>query len=168
MGSITNPSHASLSALSKTLVARQWKLAVAESCTGGMLSEHITSIAGSSEWFDCGFITYSNEAKIRLLDVHAALIEAHGAVSEAVAKAMAEGVLANSQSQLSVAITGIAGPAGGSVEKPVGTVCFAWASETNATISSTLHFDGDRREVREQAVLAAVDGLSMLILRATN
>lgn len=168
MARMTSPSHASLSALSKTLIARQWKLAVAESCTGGMLCENITSIAGSSEWFDCGFITYSNQAKSRLLEVNTGLIEAHGAVSEAVAIAMAEGALANSQSQLSVAITGIAGPDGGSVEKPVGTVCFAWASETNATISNTLHFDGDRHQIREQAVLAAVDGLSMLILRGTN
>ncbi len=168
MGNMTSPSHASLSALSKTLIARQWKLSVAESCTGGMLCEQITSIAGSSEWFDCGFVTYSNSAKSRLLEVNAGLIEVHGAVSEPVATAMAEGALANSLSQLSVAITGIAGPSGGSAEKPVGTVCFAWASETNATISSTLHFDGDRREIREQAVLAAVDGLSMLILRATN
>ncbi len=165
---MSNPSHASLHALSKTLVARQWKLAVAESCTGGMLSEQITSLAGSSEWFDCGFITYSNEAKTRLLDVHANLIETEGAVSEAVAKAMAEGALANSQSQLSVAITGIAGPSGGSVKKPVGTVCFAWANKTHATVSNTLHFDGDRHAIREQAVLAAIDGLSMLILRATN
>lgn len=168
MANVNDSAHASLSALSKTLVARQWKLAVAESCTGGMLCEQITSLAGSSEWFDSGFITYSNAAKRKLLEVNEGLIEAHGAVSEPVAIAMAEGALANSQSQLSVAITGIAGPSGGSAEKPVGTVCFAWASETNATISNTLHFDGDRQAVREQAVLAAIDGLSMLILRATN
>ena len=168
MGTINSPSHASLRALSATLIARQWKLAVAESCTGGMLSENITSLAGSSEWFDCGFITYSNAAKTKLLEVNTSLIEAHGAVSEAVAIAMAEGALANSQSQLSIAITGIAGPSGGSVEKPVGTVCFAWASDTHATLSSTRHFAGDRQQIREQAVLAAIDGLSMLILRATN
>ena len=112
-------------ALGKALVARRRQVATAESCTGGLVAGAITAIAGSSAWFDRGFVTYTNEAKCELLGVPAALIAREGAVSEAVARAMADGALARSQADLVVAVTGIAGPGGGSAGKPVGTVCFA-------------------------------------------
>lgn len=168
MADLTTDITQALNKLSQTLIARGWLLSAAESCTGGMLSEHITAIAGSSAWFDCGFISYSNQSKTQLLAVNQNIIETHGAVSEEVAIEMAQGALANSQSHLSVAITGIAGPSGGTAAKPVGTVCFAWSSQITATSSQTYHFNGDRHAVRQQAVLAAIQGLNALISRATN
>lgn len=141
--------------LGQALQNRQLKLATAESCTGGMVAQAITSIAGCSQWFEEGFIPYSNAAKHRMLGVKAASLEAFGAVSETVAKEMAEGALLNSQAHCSLAITGIAGPGGGSVEKPVGTVWFAWAQRGLGTqmIIETTHrqFAGDRYAVRLQA-----------------
>jgi len=133
--------------------------ATAESCTGGLVAGAITDVAGSSAWFDRGFVTYSNEAKMELLGVSAATLAQHGAVSEATARAMAEGALERSRARLAVAITGIAGPGGGSTAKPVGTVCFAWAVRDGATIATTRHFDGDRFAVRRAAVAAALAGL---------
>ncbi len=145
--------------LGQALLAKQHKLATAESCTGGWVSQAITAIAGSSQWFDCGFITYSNESKQRLLGVSEQLLEQYGAVSEAVVAAMAEGALQYSHADISIAITGIAGPSGGSAEKPVGTVCFAWASRQTATKVKTRHFIGDRQSIREQAVMYCLQGL---------
>ena len=133
--------------------------ATAESCTGGLVAGAITDVAGSSAWFDRGFVTYSNEAKMELLGVSAATLARHGAVSEATARAMAEGALARSRARLAVAITGVAGPGGGSAAKPVGTVCFAWAVRDGATIATTRHFEGDRFAVRRAAVAAALAGL---------
>ncbi len=133
-------------------------LATAESCTGGGVAQAITEIAGSSDWFDCGFITYSNASKTELLDVPAALIAQHGTVSEEIAAAMAEGALANSNAHLTLSTTGIAGPGGAVPGKPVGTVCFGW-SKSDTTQTERLVFGGDRHSVREQTVRHALQGL---------
>ena len=145
------------------LLARGWKLATAESCTGGMVAAAVTDIAGSSAWFERGFVTYSNESKIELLGVPADVIATRGAVSEETARAMAEGALRKSHAQISVAITGIAGPGGAVPGKPVGTVCFAYSRQSKAggfdTQSETMHFDGDRAAVRNCSVMHALEGL---------
>jgi nicotinamide-nucleotide amidase len=144
--------------LAELLREREWKLATAESCTGGMISAACTDLAGSSDWFERGFVTYSNEAKNEMLGVEASLIGAQGAVSEVVARAMAFGAVRNSKAQVSVAVTGIAGPAGGSPQKPVGTVWFAFM--VDGLLSSEMRrFDGDRAEVRRATVQYALDGL---------
>lgn len=135
------------------------KLATAESCTGGGLSYWLTSIPGSSNWFERGFVTYSNAAKIDLLMVNAETINQFGAVSEETARAMAEGALKNSLADWSIAITGIAGPDGGSVEKPVGMVWFAWASKQSATHSEVEIFSGDRQAIRLAAIAKALKQL---------
>lgn len=145
--------------LGATLLARGEWLAVAESCTGGWLAQSVTAIAGSSGWFDRGFVTYSNVAKIDMLGVPETTLERHGAVSEQTARAMVQGALRNSGADWAVAITGVAGPAGGSAEKPVGTVCFAWAQKDNGCEAQTCHFSGDRAEVREQSVRHGLNGL---------
>jgi len=141
--------------VAKLLIARGWTLALAESCTGGLVCAALTDLAGSSDWFERGYITYSNQAKTECLDVAAETIESFGAVSEQVAKAMSEGAQKNAGVNVSVSITGIAGPAGGSIEKPVGTVCFGWTiTKENLvamTICKTMQFSGDRQAVREQA-----------------
>jgi nicotinamide-nucleotide amidase len=133
-------------------------LATAESCTGGGVGQSITEIAGSSAWFDCGFITYSNTAKSRLLNVPPELIERHGAVSEEVADAMAKGALANSSAQIAVSTTGIAGPGGAVPGKPVGTVYFAWARDGHINVERMV-FTGDRQSVRRQSVAHGLKGL---------
>ena len=133
-------------------------LATAESCTGGMIAAACTDLAGSSAWFERGFVTYSNAAKTEMLGVPANLIAEHGAVSEPVARAMAAGALQHSAAQVSVAVTGIAGPTGGSADKPVGTVWFAWASPQGVR-SEVRQFDGDRASVRNATVLHALQGL---------
>lgn len=136
--------------LAQILLSKNWTVSLAESCTGGLVCAALTELAGSSEWFERGYITYSNEAKTQCLGVPSALIESHGAVSEDVAKAMAEGARSHSGSNVAISITGIAGPSGGSIEKPVGTVCFGWAIE-NHTVVKTMHFAGDRQKIRQQA-----------------
>jgi nicotinamide-nucleotide amidase len=141
------------------LKQREMMVATAESCTGGLVAGALTDIAGSSAWFERGFVTYSNHAKIELLGVASDLIETYGAVSEDVARAMAEGALLESRAQVAVAITGIAGPGGGTRDKPVGTVCFAWAFMEQPVVSETMHFAGDRAGVREQSVRHALGGL---------
>jgi len=141
------------------LQARGWRLATAESCTGGWAAQAITAIAGSSAWFDRGFVTYSNAAKQDMLGVQAATLTVHGAVSEATVREMAAGALARSRAEASFAISGIAGPVGGSADKPVGTVCFAWALAGQAVEAVTRHFDGDRRAIRAQSVRHALQGL---------
>lgn len=142
--------------LGDALKRRRWMLAVAESCTGGGIAHACTAIPGSSEWFDRGFVTYSNRAKTEMLGVPAELIERHGAVSEQVARAMAHGALQHSHAQIALAVTGIAGPTGGSPSKPVGLVWIALA-DTGSEISALRYrFSGDRAYVRGQSVLAAL------------
>ncbi len=134
-------------------------LATAESCTGGWVAQAITSVSGSSEWFERGFVTYTNISKREMLGVKTTILSRHGAVSEETARAMAEGALANSHAQIAIAITGIAGPSGGTPEKPVGTVCFAWAGRKRDTVSTKHQFSGDREGIRRQAVTTALQGL---------
>jgi nicotinamide-nucleotide amidase len=134
-------------------------LATAESCTGGWVAQVITSVAGSSEWFERGFVAYTNLAKREMLGVSTTILSRYGAVSEPTARAMAEGALTHSHAQVALAITGIAGPSGGTPEKPVGTVCFAWAVKKRDTISRKQIFSGDREAVRRQAVVTALQGL---------
>jgi nicotinamide-nucleotide amidase len=134
-------------------------LATAESCTGGWVAQAVTSVAGSSEWFDRGFVTYTNIAKREMLGVTTATLTRHGAVSERTARAMAEGALERSRAQVALAVTGIAGPAGGTPGKPVGTVWFAWAGKKRDTASRMRSFGGDRQAIRRQAVAAALAGL---------
>ena len=137
-------------------------LATAESCTGGLIAGACTSLAGSSDWFDAGFVTYSNEAKAAMLGVDPALLQAHGAVSEVVARAMAFGAVRHSRAQVSVAVTGIAGPGGGSAAKPVGTVWFGF--QVDGVLSSeVMHFAGDRAAVREATVRHALARLVQLL-----
>ncbi|MBC7700927.1 CinA family protein [Aquabacterium sp.] len=145
--------------LAAQLQARGWQMATAESCTGGLIAATCTEVSGSSAWFERGFVTYSNQAKTDLLGVDAALITAHGAVSEPVARAMAEGALARSRAQVAVAVTGVAGPTGGSGGKPVGTVWLAWATQGQATRALRCQFNGDRAAVRWATVEQAVRGL---------
>jgi nicotinamide-nucleotide amidase len=140
-----------IATMAKTLIAKGWRLSTAESCTGGLVSASITALAGSSEWFERGYITYSNQAKSEDIDVSQNLIEQYGAVSDQVARAMALGTKQNSGSDIALSITGIAGPTGGSPEKPVGTVCFAWVLANDQMVSETKHFEGDRQQIRQQA-----------------
>ena len=147
-------------ALAQALMQRGWMLATAESCTGGLIAARCTDLAGSSQWFERGFVTYSNAAKAELLGVPMPLIDAHGAVSEAVARAMAHGALLHSSAQVSVAVTGIAGPTGGSLDKPVGTVWFGWQVGERAS-SERMVFSGDRAAVRQATVDHALQGLLM-------
>lgn len=148
--------------LGAALLARGWILAAAESCTGGLAAGAITAIAGSSAWFERGFVTYSNAAKEELLGVPAATLRTFGAVSEETARAMAEGTIRHSHAQIAFSITGIAGPDGGTPDKPVGTVCFGWAWRDDGGVQSRterLCFPGDRAAVREQSVRHALAGV---------
>lgn len=145
-----------------TLQARKLMLATAESCTGGGAAQAITSIAGSTEWFDCGFVVYSNASKIDLLDISPALIAQHGNVSEEIAGEMAKGALANSNADVVLSTTGIAGPGGAVPGKPIGTVCFGWAS-AHSIHTERLVFSGDRHSIREQTVAHALKGLLRFI-----
>ena len=152
--------------LADALRARGWKIATAESCTGGLIAAACTAVAGSSDWFERGFVTYSNAAKTDMLGVPAALIDAHGAVSAEVARAMAEGALAQSHVQLAVAVTGIAGPGGATPGKPVGTVWLALAQQGSTAEAERLVLPGDRTEVREQTVHHALHRLLARAQRA--
>ena len=145
------------------LVARDWKVVTAESCTGGLIAAALTETAGSSAWFERGFVTYSNEAKRAELAVPAALLRAHGAVSEPVAGAMAAGALIASRAQVAIAVTGIAGPTGAVPGKPVGTVCFGWAARGSPPVTMTRRFSGDRRAVRLATVAWALRGAWALV-----
>lgn len=151
--------HQLVAEIADALVTRKQMLAVAESCTGGWIAQELTAIAGSSNWFDSGFVTYSNASKTKMLGVDEKTIAEYGAVSLQVVAEMAEGAIANSQATISVATSGIAGPGGGSKEKPVGTVCFAWAVQGKSTCSEKKRFDGDRESVRKQAVNYALAGI---------
>jgi nicotinamide-nucleotide amidase len=145
------------------LQARGLKLVTAESCTGGWLAKIVTDIAGSSSWFERGFVTYSNDSKMELLGVSAELLNAHGAVSEQTAREMAQGALHHSRADIAVAVTGIAGPDGGSINKPIGTVWVAWHQW--GADASAMHyvFEGDRARVRYQAVVAALEGILRIV-----
>ena len=156
---------AAVQALADTLLRRQWMLATAESCTGGMVAAACTDLAGSSGWFERGFVTYSNAAKTQMLGVDAQLIASHGAVSEPVARAMAEGALQHSGAQLALAITGVAGPGGGTDAKPVGMVWFAFAGPWGVH-SAVQHFTGDRTAVRQAAASYALRQLNVLCAAA--
>ncbi len=152
------PTASLVEQLATELKGRGQFLATAESCTGGLIASACTELSGSSDWFERGFVTYSNAAKSELLGVPAALIEEHGAVSEAVARAMAAGAVVNAHAHWSVAVTGIAGPTGGSADKPVGTVWFGWATPEGVTTEHQ-RFDGDRAAVRQATVRHALAGL---------
>lgn len=143
----------------KTLKERGWMLALAESCTGGGVAEAVTSVPGSSAWFERGFVTYSNEAKIEMLGVSPQTLAGHGAVSVETVREMAVGALARSHAQAAIAISGIAGPDGGTPGKPVGTVCFAWAIRNGILHCEQRQLDGDRQSVRRQAAQYALEHL---------
>jgi len=144
------------------LLAHRLMLVTAESCTGGWAAQAITLTSGSSQWFERGFITYSNQAKYEMLGVSDNTLLSHGAVSEQVAEEMVLGAIKNSHAQAALAITGIAGPTGGTVDKPVGMVCFAWGIKGVKTIVSTQRFEGDRTAIRRQAVEYALQGIMEL------
>lgn len=148
--------------LGLALARRGWRVTTAESCTGGWVAQAITSVAGSSAWFDAGYVTYSNEAKQRMLGVQAATLAAHGAVSEAVVKEMARGAQLAANADCAIAVSGIAGPGGGSEGKPVGTVWCAWVTY-EVTLARRFQFEGAREAVRQQSVVAAIDGLLALL-----
>jgi len=163
-----DPQHEFARALANTLIERGWKIALAESCTGGLVCATLTDLAGSSDWFERGYITYSNAAKTECLDVPAETIQSFGAVSEQVAAAMANGARLKADVNVALSITGIAGPTGGSPDKPVGTVCFGWSIKQQVgddvkTITITKQFSGDRQTVREQACDFALSKLLDLL-----
>jgi nicotinamide-nucleotide amidase len=159
------PPDVSIGLVADLLQKKRWLMATAESCTGGMISAACTDLAGSSAWFERGFVTYSNEAKTELLGVDASLIKQHGAVSEEVARAMAQGAVTRSHAQVAVAVTGVAGPTGGSAAKPVGTVWFGFKVGGQLT-SEMKRFDGDRAAVRSATVQHAVQRLLQLLSAA--
>ena len=144
------------------LHARHWRLATAESCTGGLVAGAVTAVAGSSAWFERGFVTYSNAAKHEMLGVPGELIAAHGAVSEPVARAMVEGASARSGAECALSVTGVAGPGGGTPAKPVGMVCFGWLVPGRQLVT-TRHLSGDREAVRTASVDLALSGLLALL-----
>ena len=155
--------HQLAAELGEKLRARGWMLATAESCTGGWVGQPITGLPGCSHWYERGFITYANAAKVEMLDVPEETLATHGAVSEQTAAAMAAGALKHSHAQATLAISGIAGPGGGTPQKPVGLVCYGWALVDGTVMSSTCRLDGDREEIRSRAVAAALRGLIDLI-----
>ena len=146
-------------AIGQAAMTRIATIATAESCTGGWAAQVITHTAGSSAWFDCGFVTYSNAAKSDMLGVQDQTLATHGAVSEATAREMALGALMHSSASHALAVTGIAGPTGGSAAKPIGTICFAWCCAGQPPSAETLCFSGDREAIRRQAVIHALNGL---------
>lgn len=146
------------------LLARNWRIATAESCTGGGVAAAITAIAGSSAWFEYGIVSYANTAKEKLLGVSSESLEREGAVSETVVIQMARGALALSGANIAVAISGVAGPSGGSPEKPVGTVWFAWAMATGEVKTQLKNFTGDRAEIQKQSVICALSTALEIVL----
>jgi nicotinamide-nucleotide amidase len=147
----------------RALVERRFMLVTAESCTGGWIGEAVTMVPGSSDWYERGFITYTHVSKREMLGVKTETLERHGAVSEQTVKEMVTGALAASHAQIAVAVSGIAGPAGGTPDKPVGTVCLAWAFGNGELTVETRHFAGDRAAVRRQAVERALAGVLKLL-----
>ena len=154
--------HTGQGLLANFMLKNRHMLATAESCTGGMIAAACTDLAGSSAWFERGFVTYSNEAKTQMLGVDAALIAQHGAVSEEVVRAMVQGAITHSRAQVAVAVTGVAGPTGGSAAKPVGTVWFGFATPAGV-VTETLRFEGDRAAVRQATVNHALARLVSLL-----
>lgn len=150
-------------ATGRSLARHGYMLTTAESCTGGWVGMVMTAVSGSSAWYDRGFITYSNDAKQQQLAVSANTINTYGAVSEPTVREMAQGALQHSRAQISVAISGIAGPGGGTPQKPVGTVCIAWALTEGAHLETTCRLNGDRDEIRARAVAAALRGVIELL-----
>lgn len=153
-----SPIDALATRLGRQLAISGGMIATVESCTGGLIARALTETPGSSQWFDRGFVTYSNEAKVEMVGVSAQTLAAFGAVSEPTALEMARGALARSRARLSLSVTGVAGPGGGSADKPVGMVCFGWAMAGGSARAVTRHFDGDRASVRLQAALFALQG----------
>jgi nicotinamide-nucleotide amidase len=151
--------------IADALKARKLMMAAAESCTGGWIGQAVTMVPGSSKWFDRGFVTYTNEAKQDMLGVSAATLNEFGAVSEQTVREMVAGALARSRAQIAVAVSGIAGPEGGSRQKPVGTVLLAWAEKGGGVTARSIRFQGDRDAVRRQTVIAALEGLLALLDR---
>jgi len=145
------------------LKQRGWMLTTAESCTGGWAGQIITAVPGSSAWYDRGFITYSNLSKQEMLGVSSATLDTFGAVSEETVREMAHGALKHSRAQISVSLSGIAGPGGGTPRKPVGTVCIGWATSDINLTSTTCRLGGDREEIRSRAVASALRGLIELL-----
>ena len=152
----------------RALERRKSMATTAESCTGGWVAEAITMVPGSSAWFDRGFVTYTNIAKREMLGVRAETLDRHGAVSEAVVGEMVAGALAASHAQAALAVSGVAGPSGGSPGKPVGTVCFAWGMTGSAPRTETRHFTGDREAVRRQSVLHALAVMLEMLEKAAQ
>ena len=148
-----------LEKLGKLLQIKRLKVAVAESCTGGGIANAMTSLPGSSNWFECGFVTYSNQSKNQLLGISEELINTYGAVSAETAVAMAEAALTHSRAEMAVAVTGIAGPDGGTEDKPIGTIYFAWSAIELTTKTTTVIFSGNRETIRNQTILMALQGL---------
>jgi nicotinamide-nucleotide amidase len=151
--------HTLSEALAETMLAKRYLLVTAESCTGGGIAHALTSLAGSSLFFERGFVTYSNESKQDVLQVSLDTLNRYGAVSEECAAEMAAGALINSRADIAVSVTGIAGPDGGSEDKPVGTVCFGWARREQTPQTARTIFPGDREAVREQSIQMALQGL---------
>ena len=151
-----NVNHVLVERLAGELTRRGSRVTLAESCTGGWIAKNLTDFSGSSEWFEYGFVTYGNNAKIDMLNIEPALLDSFGAVSREIAEAMAAGALQRSGADLSIAVTGIAGPAGGSAEKPVGTVWIAWLAKGKQVHSECHYFDGDRDTIRRQTVTTAL------------
>ena len=151
------------SLVGEKLLARGWRVATAESCTGGGIAAAITAVAGSSSWFEYGIVSYANSAKEKLLSVNPQTLVEHGAVSQAVVEQMLVGVLALSNADIAVAVSGVAGPSGGTAEKPVGTVWFAWGLARGEIHSECFYFAGDRAAVQSQAVVQGLSGLLRLL-----
>jgi len=149
--------------VAQAMISRGWTLATAESCTGGWIAKCCTDLAGSSAWFERGFVSYSNESKVELLGVVRDILETEGAVSQAVVLQMAEGARRRAGADTALAVTGVAGPDGGTVDKPVGTVWFGWSLQGRPVSSDVQHFQGDRDAVRRQTVAHALEGLLALI-----
>jgi nicotinamide-nucleotide amidase len=150
------------------LKARGWMLVTAESCTGGWVSECVTMVPGSSEWFERGFVTYTNVAKREMLGVRSQTLDTHGAVSEQTVREMVVGALASSHGHVAVAVSGVAGPAGGTPQKPVGMVCFAWGTRASEPIVATRRLGGDREAVRRQSVIVALEGVLEAVRRGVQ
>ena len=165
---MTNAAQVLVEQLAERFLKASKKLVTVESCTGGGLAENLTQLSGSSLWYECGFVTYSNQSKRDLLAVPVDTLEEFGAVSEETALAMAKGALDMSSADFSVSITGVAGPDGGSEEKPVGTVCVAWCERDKGGNTTCIHFEGDRRRVREQSCLLAMQGLLDILQKTSD
>jgi nicotinamide-nucleotide amidase len=155
--------YALAQAVGSALKRRGWTLATAESCTGGWVAEAVTMVPGSSEWFERGFVTYTNIAKQEMLDVRTATLAAHGAVSQETVREMVGGAIAHSHAEIAVSVSGVAGPSGGSPSKPVGMVCFAWLRRGEQPTSVVKHFPGDREAVRRGSVVEALEGVLRLV-----